>query len=367
MLILIWKLVLGLVLLLLLLVVSGALFIQFAPVFGGKPDTASMRKLSASDHYDGHIFANLIPTRVSTPTDTEVSVMDYLSPPAGKNPTDPLPSRSFNKNDFKNGDFVWFGHSTVLMRMDDATIITDPVFYSAAPVSFAVKPFAMRVENSIDDLPEIDIVLISHDHYDHLDYRAIQEMDSRVKKYLVPLGIKAHLQRWGVADNKIVEMDWYEDELFGSVRFTLTPARHFSGRGLTNRFTTLWGSWVVQSNSLSAYFSGDSGYFDGFKTIGERFGPFDIAFLEDGAYNDAWSQIHMNPEESVQASIDLNAKIYVPIHWGKFDLAVHKWTDPVVRAKTAAQQNNVQVATPVIGAVFTAEDYPQSEWWGRVQ
>lgn len=363
----IWRLIKGLVLLVLLLLVTIALFVQFAPVFGGKPDKLSMKKLAASDHYDGHVFNNLIPTMIATPSDKELSVMDFLSPPGGKNPAEPLPSKLFNKNDFNNGDFVWFGHSTVLMRIDDATIITDPVFYSAAPVSLAVKPFALQVENKISDLPAIDIVLISHDHYDHLDYRAIQEMDAKVKRYLVPLGVKAHLQRWGVADNKIVEMDWYEDESYGSIRFTLTPARHFSGRGFNNRFSTLWGSWVVQSNSLSLFFSGDSGYFEEFKKIGDKFGPFDIAFLEDGAYNQGWDQIHMYPEESVQASIDLHAKVYVPIHWGKFDLAVHRWSEPIVRAKKAARQSNVQLASPVIGEVFTAKTYPQSEWWQSVK
>lgn len=357
----------GLVLLLLLLLASVALFIQFAPVFGGMPDVASMQKLNASGSYDGEIFKNLVPTTVQTPTDEDLSVFDFISPPANKNPKEPLPSSFFNKNDFNNGDFAWFGHSTVLMRTANINIITDPVFYSAAPVSFVVKPFSLQVKNTIKDLPEIDVVLISHDHYDHLDYRAIKEMDPKVRKYLVPLGVKAHLQRWGVADEKIVELDWYQDASYGAVRFTLTPSRHFSGRGITNRFSTLWGSWVVRSRSLSVFFSGDSGYFDEFKKIGVKFGPFDIAFLENGAYNQAWNQIHMYPEQSVQASIDLNAKVYFPIHWGKFDLSVHRWTDPIVRAINAAIENDVQMATPIIGEVFTAESYSKGEWWAAAK
>lgn len=262
---------------------------------------------------------------------------------------------------------VWFGHSTILFKTHDVTIMTDPVFYSAAPVSFLVQPYDMDVVNTINGLPEIDVVLISHDHYDHLDYRAIQEMDAKVKKFIVPLGIKAHLQRWGVADNKVLELDWYEDETFSSVKFTLTPSRHFSGRGLSDRYSTLWGSWVVKSESLSLFFSGDSGYFDEFKKIGDMFGPFDIAFLENGAYNPAWSQIHMYPENSVQASIDLNAKIFFPIHWGKFDLSVHQWTDPILRAKKAAEHNNVKVATPLIGESFTTTHYSSNVWWESVK
>lgn len=362
-----WRLTKGLVLLILLLAACITLFIQFAPVFGGKPDSESMKKLSQSDHFDGQVFKNLIPTALETPSDKEFSVIDFFNPLKGKNPNKPLPSQLFNQDAFNNGDFVWFGHSTVLMQVDGVTIITDPIFYNAAPVSIAVKPFAMQVDNRISDLPEIDLVLISHDHYDHLDYRTIKEMDSKVKRYLVPLGIKAHLQRWGVADGKIVEMDWYEEEMIGEVSFTLTPARHFSGRGLTNRFSTLWGSWVIRSSDLSVYFSGDSGYSDEFKNIGDKYGPFDIAFIEDGAYNKAWSQIHMYPEESVQASIDLKAEVYVPIHWGKFDLSMHQWTDPIERATKAAQQRDVDVATPIIGDVFTVKAYPQNQWWNSAQ
>ncbi len=354
-------------LLVVILAISVILFLQLAPVFGGSPDAQSMKKIEASKQFDGEIFKNLVPTSISTPSDTQMSIMDLLSPPADKNPNQPLPSKSFSQSDFNNGDFVWFGHSTILMRLENTTIITDPIFHSASPFSFVVKPFEMEIDNGIGDLPDIDVVLISHDHYDHLDYQSIQEMDHKVKKYLVPLGIKAHLQRWGVADEKIVEMDWKDSESVNTVRFTLAPARHFSGRGLTNRNSTLWGSWVVQSSSSSVYFNGDSGYFDGYKEIGDEFGPFDIAFMEDGAYNKAWSQIHMFPEESVQASIDLKAAVYVPIHWGKFDLSVHNWTDPIIRAKKAAQQNKVQIATPIIGDVFTAKTFPQSNWWESVR
>ena len=151
------------------------------------------------------------------------------------------------------------------------------------------------------------------------------------------------------------------------MQFTLTPSRHFSGRGITNRYSTLWGSWVMKSSALNLFFSGDSGYFNEFKKIGDKFGPFDIAFLEDGAYNPAWNQIHMYPEQSVQASIDLKAKVFFPIHWGKFDLSVHKWSDPIIRAKKKAQLVNVNVATPLIGEVFTVNNYPSNEWWEKVQ
>jgi len=147
-----------------------------------------------------------------------------------------------------------------------------------------VKPFKREVVNDIESLPEIDVIIISHDHYDHLDYLAIQKLEPKTKKFLVPLGVKAHLQRWDIPEEKIEEMDWYESTSYKTVEFTLTPSRHFSGRNVNNQMSTLWGSWVVQSNAVSIFFSGDSGYFNEFKKIGEIYGPFDIAFLENGAY-----------------------------------------------------------------------------------
>ena len=347
-----------------LIVVLGVLFLQFAPTFGAKSSGESMKNIKLSNNFNGEQFVNNLATVVSTPVVySSFSVMDFINPPDGKNPVEALPAKQFDKAKLKNGDFVWFGHSTILVKTDDITILADPVFYKASPVPFTVQPFAMQVKNSIADLPDIDVVIISHDHYDHLDHQAIKELSSRVKHFLVPLGIKAHLLHWGVADEKISELDWYSNFTYQTISLSLTPARHFSGRGLTDRFSTLWGSWVVRSSSLNMYFSGDSGYFDEFKKIGDQFGPFDIAFIENGAYNANWSQIHMLPEESVQASIDLKAKVFFPIHWGKFDLSVHAWKEPAIRAHKEAKIKGVNIATPLIGETFTATEYPSREWW----
>ena len=180
-----------------------------------------------------------------------------------------------------------------------------------------------------------------------------------------PFRFAAHLQRWGVAADKITELDWYDSERLLKINFTLTPARHFSGRSLTNRFSTLWGSWVVKSESLSVYFSGDGGYYEEFKKIGEQFGPFDIAFIENGAYNPGWAQIHMMPEQSVQASVDLRARIFFPIHWSKFDLSVHPWDEPAKRAAVHAEKLGVTMASPLIGEIFSPGDAPQERWWEK--
>ena len=362
-----WKLLKFLAILLLIISIGIAIFITFAPVFGGKPDSESLKRITLSKNFNGQKFINNIATTASTPDpNNPISISDFFTPAVDKNPSQPLPSKSFDKTNFKNGEFVWFGHSTVLLKANDVTILTDPVFNSAAPVQFLITPFTMQVKHNVSDLPTIDVVLISHDHYDHLDYLAIQELDTKVKKFYVPLGIKAHLQRWNIASEKIVELDWYQSNDYQGIKLTLTPSRHFSGRAIA-RNRTLWGSWVIQSSSLNIFFSGDSGYFDEFTKIGEQYGPFDIAFLEDGAYNTNWTQIHMMPEESVQASLDLKAKTFFPIHWGKFDLSFHPWTEPVERTLKSAKDKNVQVALPYIGEKFTLQDVPQRTWWREVE
>ena len=225
------------------------------------------------------------------------------------------------------------------------------------------KPFPMQPTPEIDQLPPMDVVMISHDHYDHLDHLSIKKLASQVKLFLVPLGIRDHLLRWGVADANIIELDWYDSHSIAGTIFTLTPARHFSGRGFTNRNSTLWGSWVVQNQNLSLFYSGDSGYFDGFKSIGDEFGPFDITFIENGAYDEQWAHVHMQPEESIQAAIDLNSTLFFPIHWGKFDLAKHQWKEPINRAVQLANDKNLPIAAPRIGQVFSLESVSNEDWW----
>lgn len=347
-------------------IVGIVLFVRLAPVIGGKPDENSAALIKQSPNYNGETFVNTIPTSVSTPNPAEpLNLWGMISPQPGKNPSTPLPSSRFNKATFSDGELVWFGHSTVLLKTNGITVLTDPIFYNASPIPYTVKPFPIQHELTLQHLPEIDVVVISHDHYDHLDYRAIVEIDAIVKQYLVPLGVKGHLQRWGVADSKIKEMDWYDSTTQDSVVFTMAPSRHFSGRGF-RRSATLWGSWIIQSGDLNIYFSGDSGYFEEFREIGKRYGPFDFAFVENGAYNLNWTQIHMMPEESVQAAIDLQANVFFPIHWGRFDLSSHTWDEPISRARAAAEKMGIALASPLIGEVFTATEFPVAPWWVSV-
>lgn len=353
-----------LLLLILLLAAASAAFIFLAPAFGAKPSSVSLARMDLSRHYKDGKFFNNEETNVNTRQPGEsMGLADYIFPAKNKNPDTPLPSVAFDKTHFDNGDFVWFGHSTIMFRSDRTNILIDPVFNRASPIPIGGKSFEMQVKQNLDALPVIDVVLISHDHYDHLDHLAIGELASTTKLFLVPLGIQAHLLRWGVPSEKIIELDWFESHVVDETTFTLTPSRHFSGRGVTNRFSTLWGSWVVKSNSLSVFLSGDSGYSKDFKLIGEQFGPFDIAFVENGAYNKQWAQIHMMPEQSVQAALDLNANLFFPIHWGKFDLAKHRWVDPIERAVVEANKQNLTLVAPVVGQVFQLDSPPFEAWW----
>jgi len=206
--------------------------------------------------------------------------------------------------------------------------------------------------------------LISHDHYDHLDYWSITKLKDNVKKFYVPLGVAAHLKAWGVEEVKIVEMDWWEEVKFEELVFACAPARHFSGRGLTNKDSTLWCSWVVKGDNANIFFSGDTGYNEGFKKIGEKYGPFDLTLLECGQYNEGWAEIHMMPEQTVQAHIDLRGKLLMPIHWAAFKLSVHPWQEPVERLLAKANSLGVKVTTPKIGEpVILGRTLPSSRWW----
>jgi len=347
-----------------LCVVVSVLFVLYAPVFGGSQSMESLQRINNSRNFVEGKFANQMATSVSTRSpDRKSSIMDWVFQQDDKNPTKPLPSRLFNSSRLTEGKFAWLGHSTLLMKTNSVVMMTDPVFHRASPVPVIGNPFPVQHPISINDLPAVDAVIISHDHYDHLDHQAIRILSKRVDHFFVPLGVRAHLERWGVDPKNITELDWYESEVYRGVRLTLAPARHFSGRGLWDRDSTLWGSWIISSDSLNVYFSGDSGYSDTFKIIGQRYGPFDIAFLENGAYNLDWAQIHLMPEETVQASIDLKARLLFPIHWSKFDLALHPWDEPAIRLTREATIRNVTVASPLIGEVFDVRNYPETRWW----
>jgi L-ascorbate metabolism protein UlaG (beta-lactamase superfamily) len=260
---------------------------------------------------------------------------------------------------------VWFGHSSYLLRINNKNFLIDPVFSgNAAPLSFMVKAFPGANTYKAEDMPVIDYLVLTHDHYDHLDYQTIRKLKKKTRSVFCSLGLGSHLRYWGVDANIITEMDWWQsEELDNDLRLTAAPARHFSGRGL-KRGQTLWSSFILQTFTHTLYLGGDSGYDTHFKKIGDQFGPFDLAILESGQYNNMWPLIHMMPEETVQAAVDLKAKALLPVHWGKFRLGMHAWNEPVKRVLAKANELSIPVYTPRIGELLALNGpFNSKRWW----
>lgn len=260
------------------------------------------------------------------------------------------------------------GHSTILMKLSGKYILTDPMFSErASPVQWAGPERFHPVPMDLATIPDIFAVVISHDHYDHLDEDSIKLLAAKTQHFFVPLGLKTYLLDWGVGPEKIHEMDWWQALQLEGYTFTSTPSQHFSGRGLFNRNGTLWSSWVIQSPKQRIFFSGDSGYFDGFKTIGDQFGPFDLTILENGAYNPDWPQVHMFPAETIQAHLDLKGKAMLPVHNGTFKLAFHPWKDPLDKVASLGEAQGLMVYTPKMGEAILV-DAPSlfEKWWQAI-
>jgi len=257
------------------------------------------------------------------------------------------------------------GHSTILLKLNGEFWLTDPVFSKrASPVQWAGPARFHAPPVSIADLPPIKGVILSHNHYDHLDYAAIRELEAKTEHFLAPLGVGDTLVSWGVPPAKVQQLGWWQSAAAGSLKLTATPAQHFSGRTLWDSNKTLWASWVIESGNLKVFFSGDTGYFKGFKEIGERFGPFDLTLMETGAYDPNWPDIHMQPRETMQAHIDLRGKVMLPIHNGTFDLAMHSWDDPFEQITALAAARGQTLATPMIGeALDIAQPQATGAWW----
>lgn len=264
---------------------------------------------------------------------------------------------------------VWFGHSSYFMQIDGKRFLVDPVFSgNASPLPGTVTAFKGANDYTVDDLPTIDYLFISHDHYDHLDYETIVALKSKVKKVICGLGVGGHFERWGYPTAKIIEKDWNETiVLEDGFKVHTTPARHFSGRGFSKN-NTLWLSYVLQTPNIKVYIGGDSGYDTHFAKIGEQFGPIDFAILENGQYNLAWEAIHMLPEQVLKAAQDLNAKRVFPVHSSKFKLAMHSWDEPLEKLSTLSKAAHLPLVTPMIGEVVNLNDSTQvfKEWWKDV-
>lgn len=295
----------------------------------------------------------------------------FFNKPADTRPSGKIPVQALTKQQLlaaPNNTVYRLGHSTVLLKLHDVFWITDPMFSErASPLRWAGPQRFHQPPIAIDELPPIKAVIISHDHYDHLDHDSIIKLAEKAEYFLTPLGVGDILVDWGVPTSKVKQLDWWQELEIVGVRLAATPARHFSGRGLLNKNKTQWASWVFLSGDQRVFFSGDSGYFNGFKKIGEKYGPFDLTLLETGAYNVNWPEVHMHPEESIQAHIDLQGEKLLPIHNGTFDLSMHSWYEPFDRIVALGREQSITVFTPMIGEAVNEQSTAVGMiWWGGV-
>ena len=341
---------------------------MFLKRFGKLPSGKHLERIQQSPNYKDNAFKNKSKTDMLSPDSSYLKILkDQFTKTKLVTPSQPIPFVRTNLKETKPDQptIIWFGHSSYLIYINGKTILVDPVFSgNAAPFSFMVKAYKGANEYQVNDFPEIDVLLLTHDHYDHLDYKTVLAFQPKVKQIYCSLGLASHLKHWGFDSSKITEFDWWDTHSVDStITITSAPARHFTGRGIT-RAKTLWSSFILKTNEYNLYLGGDSGYDDHFKIIGEKYGPFDLAILESGQYNTSWPYIHMMPEQTVHASIDLKAKVLLPVHWSKFTLALHPWNEPIERIIKKAAELNVKVTTPMIGEpVIINQTYPNNVWW----
>ena len=288
----------------------------------------------------------------------------------GTVPVDPIPLQKFTREsldalDPKLNHVVRLGHSSHLLKLQGKYWLIDPVFSErASPVQWAGPKRFHPSPISLDQLPPIEGVILSHDHYDHLDKAATEFLATTVLHYVVPLKVGERLVDMGVPKDRITELDWWGTTTIGNVKLSAAPAQHFSGRTLGDRNKTLWASWIIDVGGQRIFYSGDGGYFSGFKEIGRRFPNIDVALIENGAYDKQWPDVHMTPEQSIDAFVDIKAKVLYPVHNSTFDLAFHQWRDPLERIAKLSKERGISLATPIIGEPLTiGKARANQEWW----
>ncbi|WP_405670285.1 MBL fold metallo-hydrolase [Streptomyces sp. NBC_01530] len=359
---------------------SGLRALQPA-AFGADPSGERLARIRRSPHFKDGVFQNPGGTARTRPSGSTVDLAKVFfdkderprRAPRGTVPVHPTTLADITKPPATGLRLTWMGHSSVLAEIDGQRVLFDPVWGErCSPFSFVGPKRLHPVPLPLAALGPVDVVVISHDHYDHLDLPTIKALAGTDTLFAVPLGVGAHLEYWGVSADRVRELDWHEATKVGGLTLTATPARHFCGRGLRNTQHTLWASWSVAGAEHRIFHSGDTGYFDGFKDIGAEHGPFDATMIQIGAYSDFWPDIHMTPEEGMRAHLDLQGGephgVMMPIHWATFNLATHPWAEPGEGTVAAAHATGSRAALPRPGEPFepTAETVPSEPWWRAV-
>ncbi|HLL85069.1 MAG TPA: MBL fold metallo-hydrolase [Longimicrobium sp.] len=364
------RVLLGLVLLLVAVVVATLVSTDWLASFGGRLEGARLERARRSPHFVDGKFRNAVPTQTMAPGSFWPMMRHQLFGDEERVPSKPPPVVPRTAADFATPPAsglraTWIGHASVLVELDGRRVLTDPIWSDrcspstwAGPKRFHPPPVALA------ELPPIDVVVISHDHYDHLDMATVKELGRRGTHFAVPLGIGAHLETWGIPLAQIHELDWNEGVELAGLTVTATPARHYSGRNPLHGDETLWASWALKGPSHRVFFSGDSGHFDGFRNVAAKHGPFDLTLIKVGASDPTWSEIHMLPEEAVQTHLDVGGRVLVPIHWGTFNLAFHAWNEPAERVVSAAKKAGVTLVVPRPGEpVEPSQPQALDTWW----
>lgn len=341
------------------------------PVFGSLPRGFRLNKIRHLPNYRNGAIQNFSPTPMQPegvsfftilkafffekhPNKIPKTPLKFVEPALDAVPENPSP------------EIIWFGHSSYLIKVDNLRILVDPVFSKVpSPFSFiGSKAFPGTDFVNAAQFKNIDVLLITHDHYDHMDYQTILSIKPHIKKIVTSIGVGAHLERWGIPKDWINELCWHETvSLAERLKFTAVPARHFTGRKF-KRNQTLWSAFVLETSQSRLFLGGDSGYDTHFLEIGKTYGPFDLAILECGQYDAYWPYIHMFPEETVKAAIDLQAKVLMPVHWGKFSLSMHPWNEPINRVVKAAKEKELRLVTARLGETIQIDSYlPNTNWW----
>ncbi len=342
--------------------------------FGKTPSGRRLELIKESPNYKNGQFQNINLTPNFTDGGTVFKILKEFIWRKNKRikPFDIIPSKKTNLHelDAERNVLIWFGHSSYFIQIDGKKIVVDPVLSGAAsPIKSTTRSFNGTEVYTTNDIPEIDFLFLSHDHWDHLDYETLLKLKAKTKKIITGLGTGEHLELWGFDKDSIIEKDWNEEINLGDgFVVNTTSARHFSGR-LFKRNKALWMSFVLKTPTMKIFIGGDSGYDTHFKEIGGKFGPFDLVILECGQYNKYWKHIHKMPEEVIRAAEDLKAKKVIPVHWAKFSLALHDWDDPIKRVVAEAKRRNVELLHPMIGEEVDLKSDSQSftEWWKTIR